>query len=321
MLKLLNSKIREYSLAYHSFIFKKMRTFLILALAAVVTTQFACQDGGETTTPFGNRIINHTNLTGTKPTYGQTVLINVNTWIKDSLVQSTSRDFGGPREVTIPDSVMLKDRVPAVFDALLSMVKGDSATAIQPVDSITARGIPQSFGEVKEIRFDVVLVDIVTPEMLAKRAAEEQEKAMAEMAINEDAKKRAAGVATMVKATAADYRAGKLDSKLKTTPTGLKIMVVEQGSGAAITKGEQIKTHYYGVLTNGTMFDNSFERGQALPFAAGVRQMIPGFDEGAMTLNHGGKAYLFIPSELGYGPQGQGSIPPNSELIFYIELL
>lgn len=298
-----------------------MRTFLILALAAVVTTQFACQEGGETTTPFGNRIINHTNLTGTKPTYGQTVLINVNTWIKDSLVQSTSRDFGGPREVTIPDSVMLKDRVPAVFDALLSMVKGDSATAIQPVDSITAKGIPQSFGEVKEIRFDVVLVDIVTPEMLEKRAAEEQEKAMAEMAINEDAKKRASGVATMVKATAADYRAGKLDSKLKTTPTGLKIMVVEQGSGAAITKGEQIKTHYYGVLTNGTMFDNSFERGQALPFAAGVRQMIPGFDEGAMTLNHGGKAYLFIPSELGYGPQGQGSIPPNSELIFYIELL
>jgi len=298
-----------------------MRTFLILALAAVVTTQFACQQGGETTTPFGNRIVNHTKLTGTKPTYGQTVLINVNTWIKDSLVQSTSRDFGGPREVTIPDSIMLKDRVPAVFDALLSMVKGDSVTAYQPVDSITAKGIPKSFGEVEEIRFDVVLVDIVTPEMLEKRAAEEQQKAMAEMAINEDAKKRASGVATMVKATAADYRAGKLNSKLKTTPSGLKIMVVEQGSGAAITKGEQIKTHYYGVLTDGSMFDNSFERGQALPFAAGVRQMIPGFDEGAMTLNHGGKAYLFIPSDLGYGPQGQGSIPPNSELIFYIELL
>lgn len=298
-----------------------MRTFLILALAALVTTQFACQKGGETTTPFGNRVINHTNIAGTKPTYGQTVLINVNTWIKDSLVQSTARDFGGPREVTIPDSVMLKSRVPAVFDALLGMSKGDSVTAYQPVDSLTARGIPKSFGEVKEIRFDVVLVDIITPEMIQKRLAEEQQKASAEQAINDDAKKRASGVAAMVKATAADYKAGKLNSKLKTTASGLKILLVEQGTGAAIKKGEQIKTHYYGVLTNGTMFDNSFERGQALPFSAGVRQMIPGFDEGAMTLNHGGKAYLFIPSELGYGPQGQGTIPPNSELIFYIELL
>ncbi|MBK7936462.1 MAG: FKBP-type peptidyl-prolyl cis-trans isomerase [Lewinellaceae bacterium] len=125
----------------------------------------------------------------------------------------------------------------------------------------------------------------------------------------------------MVKATAADYKSGKLNGKLTSTPSGLKMLVVEQGSGAAITRGEQIKTHYYGVLTNGTMFDNSFERGQALPFPAGVGQMIQGFDEGAMKLNHGGKAYLFIPPQLGYGDRDQGTIPPNSELIFYIELL
>ena len=299
-----------------------MRKFLILALAALFTTQFACQQGGETTTKFGNRVINHTNNAGPKATYGQTVLVNVKTWINDSLIQSTVRDFGGPREIKIPDSVMIKDRMPAMFDALLLMAKGDSATAIQPVDSLMAKGIPESFGKVKEIRFDVVLVDIITPEMMQKRAEEEQQKMLAMQQLNEEAKKRFPGVSAMVKATAADYRAGKLNNKLITTGSGLKILAVEQGGGTALKRGEPIDVHYFGALTNGNMFDNSFDKGQPLSFPIGVAPMIKGFEEGAMTLNHGGKAYLFVPSELGYGAQGKGAdIPPNSELIFYIELL
>jgi FKBP-type peptidyl-prolyl cis-trans isomerase len=310
-----------------------MRTFLILAFAAFVTSQFACQQGGETTTKFGNRVINHTNKPGPKPAYGQTVLINLKTWINDSLVQSSLRDFGGPREVTIPDSVMLKDRVPAVFDALLLMAKGDSATAYQPVDSLTARGIPASFGEVKEIRFDIVLEDIVSSEMVQQRAEEERKKmeeqqqkmeAMRPIVekANAEAKKRFGGVTVMAKAKAKEYSSGKLDGKLTTTASGLKVLIVDKGSGEPVQKGEQTFIHYYGLLTNGNTFDNSFERGQALPVMAASGQVIPGFDEGVMLLNHGGKAYLFISPELGYGAQPQGDkIPANSELIFYIELL
>lgn len=297
-----------------------MRTFLILALSAIVTTQIACQQGS-VKTEHGFRFVNHTNKGGTKPQPGETVLVQTYTYIGDSLMASTQKNFGGPREFALYTKDKLPQRIPAMYDALLLSGEGDSVTVYETIDSFLLKFIPPALQKEKEVRYEVVLLDIISAEDLQKRQAEEQQKAMEEMRIGEEAKKRAPEVAVAVKATAADYKAGKLNDKLTTTNSGLKILTVDKGSGAPVKKGEQIKTHYYGVLTNGTMFDNSFERGQALPFAAGVGQMIPGFDEGAMTLNHGGKAYLFIPSQLGYGAQGQGSIPPNSELIFYIELL
>jgi len=298
-----------------------MRTILMLAFAAAFAFLTACNNQGGTTTEHGFRFINHTNTGGEKPKPGSTCLIQFYSYIGDSLMASTVKSSGGPREYTLPEADKLPKRVPAIYDALLLAGEGDSVTIYEKIDSFLLKFIPESLKSEKEVRYEIVLVDIVSEEEIQKRIQEEQQKALAEQKINEEAKTRASGVAVMVKATAADYKAGKLDSKLTTTASGLKILTVEKGDGAPIKRGDNIKTHYYGVLTNGSMFDNSFERGQALPFAAGVGQMIKGFDEGAMTLNHGGKAYLFIPSELGYGPAAQGSIPPNSELIFYIEVL
>ncbi len=297
-----------------------MRTFLILALAAFFSTQMACKQGG-TQTEHGFRFINHTDKGGQKPQPGETVLFHLEAFIGDSMMGSTRKNFAAPREFTLPTADKLPKRVPAVYDALLLSGVGDSVTIYEKIDSFLQAYIPANLKNEKEVRYEIVLTKIVSKEEIEQKMQAEQQKAMEEQKIGEEAQQRAAGVATMVKATAADYRAGKLNGKLTTTPSGLKVLIVEQGSGEAVKKGDQIKTHYYGVLTNGTMFDNSFERGQALPFAAGVGQMIAGFDEGAQMLNHGGKAYLFIPSKLGYGEQGQGTIPPNSELIFYIELL
>lgn len=298
-----------------------MRKFFILAFAAVVFTQTACDQAKGVKTPNGFRFVNHTNKGGQKPQPGESVLVQTYTYIGDSLMASTQKNFGGPREFALFTPDRAPKRIPAIYDALLLMSEGDSGTVYETIDTFLQKFIPPALKDNKEVRYEVVLLDVVSQEDLQKRAAEEQQKAMEEQKIGEEAKTRAGSVAAMVKATAADYKSGKLNGKLTSTPSGLKMLVVEQGSGAAITRGEQIKTHYYGVLTNGTMFDNSFERGQALPFPAGVGQMIQGFDEGAMKLNHGGKAYLFIPPQLGYGDRDQGTIPPNSELIFYIELL
>ncbi len=298
-----------------------MRKFLILALAAAVFTQIACNKNEGVKTEHGFRFVNHTNKGGQKPQAGESVLVQTYTYIGDSLMASTQKNFGGPREFSLYTPDRLPKRIPAIYDALLLMGQGDSATVYETIDTFLQKFIPPALKKEKEVRYEVVLLNIVSQEELQKRAAEEQQQAAEEQKIGEEAQKRAGSVATMVKAMAADYKAGKLNGKLTTTASGLKILTVEKGSGAPLKRGEKIKTHYYGVLTNGTMFDNSFERGQALPFAAGVGQMIKGFDEGAMTLNHGGKAYLFIPPQLGYGEQAQGTIPPNSELIFYIELL
>ncbi|MCC7466333.1 MAG: FKBP-type peptidyl-prolyl cis-trans isomerase [Saprospiraceae bacterium] len=290
-----------------------MRNLLILfVLAAFAFTQTACEKGSAVTTPGGNLVTNHTNLEGPKVTFGNTVLINVNTWVNDSLVASTLRDAGGPREIAIPDSSMMKGKVPAVFEALLLMTKGDSATVIQPLDSLMKKGIPKSFGEVKEIRYEVKLVEIITPEILQQRQQEEMVKA-------ESAKAQGMVVAETIKTMLADYKAKKL-ANLKKSASGLEYVIIEQGSGAAIKDGDSVPTNYYGVRkADGFMFDNSYDRGGPAPFSVG--QLIPGFNEGMKLLNRGGKAMLFIPSSLGYGEQGAGGdIPPNTDLVFYIEM-
>ncbi|MBL7828612.1 MAG: FKBP-type peptidyl-prolyl cis-trans isomerase [Saprospiraceae bacterium] len=290
-----------------------MRNFFILAITALTMTfQFACQKSGGIKTKNGNTVIIHTNNSGPKITHGQSVLINVNTWLNDSLVQSTVRDNGGPREFTIPDTSVMKNRVPAVFDALLYMTNGDSATVLQPVDSIMARGIPKEFGEIKNIRFEVRVVDVLTPEKITAREAEKQQKAEAEKA-------KGMEVGSLLKTTLDDYKANKLGDKLKKTASGLEYVILEQGDGPAVKDGASIPTHYYGVLkTTGVMFDNSFDRGQPIPFTVG--DLVEGFNEGMKLLNRGGKCILFIPYQLAYGEQGSGPIPPKSDLVFYLGL-
>jgi FKBP-type peptidyl-prolyl cis-trans isomerase len=174
------------------------------------------------------------------------------------------------------------------------------------------KGIPKSFGEVKEIRYEVKLVDIITPEMMEKRQAEEMVKA-------EAAKAQGMIIAETVKTMLAEYKAKKL-ANLKKSASGLEYVIIEQGAGAAIKDGDAIPTNYYGVRKNdGKMFDNSYDRGGPAPFNVG--QLIPGFNEGMKLLNRGGKALLFIPSDLGYGEQGAGAdIPGNTDLVFYIEM-
>jgi FKBP-type peptidyl-prolyl cis-trans isomerase FkpA len=289
-----------------------MRNLLFVAIIALSLAQIACEKGGPVKTKGGNTVTIHTNNSGPKVTYGQTVLINVNTWLNDSLIQSTMRDNGGPREVAIPDSSQMKAKVPAVFEALLMMANGDSATVIQPVDSIMARGIPKEFGDVKTIRYEVKVVDILTPEKIAAREAEEMQKM-------EGVKAQGVEVAATVATTLADYKAKKLGDKLQKTASGLEYVIIEQGTGAPIKDGDNVPTNYYGVLkANGTMFDNSFDRGGAAPFQVGA--LVPGFNEGMKLLNKGGKAILFIPFSLAYGEAENGPIPAKSDLVFYIGL-
>ncbi len=107
-----------------------------------------------------------------------------------------------------------------------------------------------------------------------------------------------------------------------TTPSGLKYIDLQEGTGATPKSGQTVVVHYTGTLENGTKFDSSRDRGQPFSFKLGVGQVIKGWDEGLSTMKVGGRRQLIIPPELGYGSRGAGAaIPPNSTLIFDVELL
>ena len=106
-----------------------------------------------------------------------------------------------------------------------------------------------------------------------------------------------------------------------TTPSGLKYVDIVVGTGASPQPGDRITVHYSGTLQNGQKFDSSYDRGQPFTFQIGMGRVIKGWDEGVMTMKVGGKRRLIIPPELGYGQRDMGKIPPNSTLIFEVELL
>ena len=110
--------------------------------------------------------------------------------------------------------------------------------------------------------------------------------------------------------------------KMVTTASGLKYTDLVVGKGASPVAGKQVKVHYTGTLENGKKFDSSVDRKEPFSFVIGVGQVIPGWDEGVMTMKVGGKRKLLIPSKLGYGASGAGGIiPPNATLLFDVELL
>ncbi|HFQ5014147.1 TPA: FKBP-type peptidyl-prolyl cis-trans isomerase [Vibrio vulnificus] len=112
---------------------------------------------------------------------------------------------------------------------------------------------------------------------------------------------------------------GKKESVI-TTESGLQYQILEKGHGDKHpSANSKVKVHYHGMLTDGTVFDSSVERGSPISF--NLNQVIKGWQEGLQYMVEGEKVRLFIPSTLGYGKGGSGPIPPASVLIFDVELL
>ena len=110
-----------------------------------------------------------------------------------------------------------------------------------------------------------------------------------------------------------------------TLPSGLKIVIDQKGTGTEVTEGSQVTVNYTGRLLNGTVFDSNqlpeFNHVQPFDFTVGKGMVIKGWDEGLKSFNKGGKGKLIIPARMGYGDQGTGKIPPNSPLVFEIEVV
>ncbi len=105
------------------------------------------------------------------------------------------------------------------------------------------------------------------------------------------------------------------------TKSGLMYVIETKGTGAIPKRGESVRVHYNGYLTNGKVFDSSHKRGQPYQFNCGMRRVIAGWEEAVTILPRGTKAKLLVPYWLGYGERPNGPIPPYADLIFDIELM
>lgn len=152
----------------------------------------------------------------------------------------------------------------------------------------------------------------------SKMNPEEIQAAM--MKMQESAQKKSAETGEANKKIAQDYLdKNKAAEGVKTTASGLQYSVVKEGDGKIPIKDDVVKCHYVGTLINGEKFDSSVDRGQPAEFPlAGV---IPGWTEALQLMKVGSKYKLVIPPELAYGAQGRPGIPPNSVLLFEVELL
>jgi len=106
------------------------------------------------------------------------------------------------------------------------------------------------------------------------------------------------------------------------TESGLQYWDIKVGVGQEAKSGDKVKVHYTGWFTSGKKFDSSVDAQQPYSFTLGQGNVIKGWDEGVAGMKVGGKRQLRIPPELAYGEQGyKGVIPPNSTLIFDVQLL
>ena len=122
------------------------------------------------------------------------------------------------------------------------------------------------------------------------------------------------------------FAANAMAADMVKMDSGLRYVDHKVGEGAEAVAGKTVQVHYTGWLDDngqkGKKFDSSIDRGREFSFPLGAGRVIRGWDEGVAGMKMGGKRTLYIPANLGYGARGAGrSIPPNADLIFYVELL
>jgi FKBP-type peptidyl-prolyl cis-trans isomerase FkpA len=286
------------------------------------TLFYACPNEGGTMqrTDIGNRYELFTaDGSGTQVQPGDYVHFNAAMRTEgDSILFSTWASGGELPVVQAASLTATKDEVGPVEDIVRQMRVGDSAVVRVNISEFPSK--PPGMENDSVVLYDVVVSKIVSEEEfnadLTAKQAEAAAKAEVIKALEPER-------LTFAESIRKDYADGKLTAQLKSTESGLKYIIHEAGTGKQAEAGLGVTVQYIGQLvTDGSVFDQSFNRGEGIAFQLGIGRVIPGWDEGIALLKVGEKATFFIPSELAYGAQGtpDGSIPADSELAFYVEL-
>jgi len=216
-------------------------------------------------------------------------------FINDSLVSENT--------APMPMMVMEPQRTGDLFDALLMMREGETTAFSFDPKVYIGEQLPPFIKETDAINMTISLVKTQTVEEFESEQAVASEKLIAEEKI-------------ILKQYAKEN-----NLKITETSSGLFISIIKEGTGQQAKAGDNVSVHYTGKLLNGKKFDSSVDRGTPIRFQVGVGQVIRGWDEGISTMKVGEKSIFLIPSPLAYGDRDMGEIPPNSPLIFEVELV
>ena len=245
------------------------------------------------------------------------VFFNMSLMAGDSLLQSTTT-MGKPSVLKYMEDNTSYGQLQPLVELIGTLHEGDSIMFYFPVDSFDNK--PPSFDSLESpLVYHVGIVDVMNEadfEAHSDSIQKEQE------AVRQVVRDRLPDVETKAKATYDAYKKGELTAQMKSTESGIRYVIHEQGDGPLPVVGDQVSVHYYGMLdADAKMFDTSFRGGQPYQFPIGRGQVIRGWDEGLLVLPKGTKATLFIPASLAYGAAGSPPvIPENADLIFYVEL-
>jgi FKBP-type peptidyl-prolyl cis-trans isomerase len=259
------------------------------------------------TTPTGLKYIHHIANKTPKAQMNDVLLCHFVMTVKsggaDSVIRNT---FKEPMPFAI--KVMPPQFKGGIEEGFLMLAKNDSISFLVKADSLFKGGMPPFVDAKSNVRFDMRVKDITSEQAFMEARQKEVEMKTAEQRGKDE---------QLIK----EYLQKNGINNAQRTNSGLYYTVLQAGEGDTLATGKKVYVHYLGKLLDGTKFDSSYDRGQPLDFNYNTGSMIKGFDEGVGFLKKGGKAILFIPSHLGYGDRGAGTIPPFSVLIFEIELV
>lgn len=173
------------------------------------------------------------------------------------------------------------------------------------------------------LELDADVVALAVKDVMSDQASRltDAEKRSAVEQVQKESQERQTAALAKNKAEGEAYLAENAKKEgVTTTASGLQYKQLEAGNGAKPTTSDRVKVHYHGTLTDGTVFDSSYQRGEPIVFP--VTGVIAGWVEGLQLMNVGSKFELTIPSNLAYGANGSGPvIGPDATLVFQVELL
>ncbi|HUR64895.1 MAG TPA: FKBP-type peptidyl-prolyl cis-trans isomerase [Chitinophagaceae bacterium] len=282
----------------------KMKLFMASLLGIVL--MMACGKSSYKKTPGGMPYKIYPGKDSQQVRAGSFVKLSITKKVNDSVLFTT--DKGLPAYQFVSPTVTPYD----ISELWTSLKVGDSLVMTQMVDTFIKRNpeqVPPQFRNGDRVLTYIKILAVFPTDSLTR------------MDYENEVKKITANESKVVE----KYLADKKISTVK-TPSGAFVEMIQQGTGAKPVVGNYVSVNYTGTSWSGVRFDSStdsaFGHVQPYSFTAGIGEMIKGFDEAVLMMAKGTKVKVYIPSALGYGPQGrQPNIKPNEHLIFDLELV